>query len=255
MNLKEVTELYDSGMSPYEIAEQTGTYPNKIRRALKKAGVVLRDKGESQAAAFKSGRKKHPTAGTVRSDETKTKISIKAVEYWENISDDKYDEHVEAAKDRWEKIPKKKKIAMQKKANEAIRAAAENGSKAENYLAEIIRDAGFTVQQHSTNAIKNNSLEIDIYIPAVSTIIELDGVSHFEPIWGADRFKKAQRADAEKSGLILRNGLVLIRIKYMARRLTNSVQRQLQEKVLPLLESFKTKFPTETNRYIEIEVN
>jgi hypothetical protein len=57
-----------------QIAEEQGTYPNKIRRELKRLGYTLRDKGEAMAAAIRSGRLQHPTKGKNRSETTRQKI-------------------------------------------------------------------------------------------------------------------------------------------------------------------------------------
>ena len=47
--------------STYEIAEETKTYPNKVRRALVSFGIPLRDKSQAQASALKTGRCLHLT--------------------------------------------------------------------------------------------------------------------------------------------------------------------------------------------------
>ncbi len=44
--------------STYQIAEERGTYPNMVGRALKHHGYPLRDKKNAQSAAIKNGR--HP---------------------------------------------------------------------------------------------------------------------------------------------------------------------------------------------------
>ena len=70
-----VKEYVENNKSTYEISESLGTYPNKVRRTLVKLGVKLRDKSKAQSTAIKSGRHKHPTQGTERSENDKVKIS------------------------------------------------------------------------------------------------------------------------------------------------------------------------------------
>ena len=70
-----IDEYVENNKSTYEISESLGTYPNKIRRALIKLGVELRDKSVAQSTAIQSGRHKHPTKGTERSESDKIKIS------------------------------------------------------------------------------------------------------------------------------------------------------------------------------------
>ena len=84
---KTILELYqDKQWSTYEIAEKLKTYPNKIRRVLKKNGIELRTSKDAQQNALNKGRAKHPTAGTVRSEQTKRKISQSQGEVWDALN-------------------------------------------------------------------------------------------------------------------------------------------------------------------------
>ncbi len=49
--------------SVLQIAEEQGTYANKIRRELKRLQYEIRDRGEAMSVSLKSGRRKHPTFG------------------------------------------------------------------------------------------------------------------------------------------------------------------------------------------------
>ena len=70
----DIVALYNKEhLSTYELAEHFDTYPNKIRRILKKNGVDLRTKSDAQKNALKKGRTPHPTKGTKRSEDTKLK--------------------------------------------------------------------------------------------------------------------------------------------------------------------------------------
>ena len=71
---KKVIKLYNKdNRSTYEIAEMLDTYPNKIRRTLKKHGYELKSKSSAQSNALKSGRRPHPTAGKKNSPVRKSK--------------------------------------------------------------------------------------------------------------------------------------------------------------------------------------
>ncbi len=61
--------------STYDIADELGTYPNMIRRALLHHGIAARDKPEAQEAALRYKRAKHPTGGRKRSEPEREKIS------------------------------------------------------------------------------------------------------------------------------------------------------------------------------------
>jgi very-short-patch-repair endonuclease len=92
---------------------------------------------------------------------------------------------------------------MAEAATESIRKAGKEGSKLENFLLRKITDAGFKVDFHKKNLIPNEKLEIDLYVPECKTIIEIDGPSHFLPVWGDEKLQKQIKADLQKSGLIL----------------------------------------------------
>ena len=82
-------------------------------------------------------------------------------------------------------------------------------------------------------------------------MIEVDGPSHFEPVWGEENLKKNQRSELEKTGLVLEQGLVLIRIK-QTKRISDRYLRSVIEKLLEVINSIEEKFPKENKRYIEI---
>src|SRR5688500_3957754 len=247
LNIKKIIKMYEDGKSPYEIAEELDTYPNKIRRLLK-IHTTMRSKGEAQSIALKNGRKKHPPEGKLRSDEERQKIAEGINEFWKNLSDDKDEQIIEMAKENWGKRSKQDLKKMTDAANSAIRKAAKEGSKAEKFISEIIEKEGYSVSRHRRDVIKNDNLELDLYVPDLSLVIEIDGPSHFLPIWGEDSLKKTISADTEKSGLVLQNGLVLLRIKYMAKNFTVQVKHKIQNKVLEVLKQLETKFPDKHNR-------
>ncbi len=61
-------------LSTYEIADETKTYANLIRRALLFHKIELRDHQQAQKQALKNKRHPHPTKGKPRSIETRKKI-------------------------------------------------------------------------------------------------------------------------------------------------------------------------------------
>ena len=64
MNESRIVRLYrEENKSTYEISKIFKTYPNKIRRVLKKHGVQLKDKSQAQKNALANGSAKIPTAG------------------------------------------------------------------------------------------------------------------------------------------------------------------------------------------------
>ena len=86
----------------------------------------------------------------------------------------------------------------------------------------------------------------------MKTIIEVDGPSHFLPIWGEDKLQKQINADLRKSGTLLSKGYVVIRVKSLGQE-SLSKREELLNSVLDSLSSIKKKFPPRSKRFIEVE--
>ena len=241
--------------STYTLAKELNTYPNKIRRALKKMGVTLKDKSEAQKQALSSGRHRHPTKGTKRGEATKTKISESVHSYWLTMSDEDREARSELARKNWDEMDDIRKSNLRHAAAEAVREAAKNGSKMEKFLENYLTNEGYEVIFHKKGLVINSKLEVDLFLPTMKVAIEIDGPSHFFPIWGQDSLNKHIRADAEKAGLLLASGFVLIRVKHISKTLTEKHKRDLIKLVTEQLNKIDKKFPTKKKRFIELEVS
>lgn len=255
MNEKYIIDLYvQENKSMQEIADILTTYPNKIRRILIKNKIKILNKSEAQANALKKGRAKIPTVGKQRTQEEKLKISKALHKRWANLNEEEYDKCVVAAKQRWANIPLVKKEAMASSAIEAIRKAGKEGSKLEKFLSNEFKKLGYKVEIHKKNLLVNENLEIDMYFPDLKSIIEIDGPSHFLPIWGEEKLQKQMKADQNKTGLILSKGFIIIRVKNLSDSLSLFKQEEIKTKILSILEAIKEKYPEKSKRYIEIEI-
>lgn len=239
-------------LSLREIAQRVGTYPNKIRRFAMKNDVHIRDKSEAQTVALETGRHTHPTKGKVRPDDVKAKISDKMAENWAALSEEEYQERVRMGREAWENMSEIDRQFIMRKAGDAIRRTSREGSKMEHALKEALTNAGFVVEFHKEGLIPNFKLQIDLFIPELSTAIEVDGPSHFLPIWGQDNFQRNQRADKEKTGLITSAGMTLIRIKCMSRNISGKTIRNAVTSVLEQIKDIQKN--DKRRRVIEIEV-
>jgi very-short-patch-repair endonuclease len=143
---------------------------------------------------------------------------------------------------------------MMTAAIKSIQVAGKEGSKLEKFLYEEITKAGFSVQYHKKHLIQNHDMELDMYVPSIKTIIEVDGPSHFLPIWGEEKLQKQIKADTQKSGLILSKGMVIIRIKNLSDSVCLADKEKLRVDILDCLGKIKESFPKKTERYIEIEI-
>jgi very-short-patch-repair endonuclease len=255
MNINQIITMYTKQhKSTYEIAEELNTYPNRIRRILIKSGINLKTKSEAQKNAIESGTAVHPTSGKIRTKEEKLKISSGLKKYWDDMSDVMYNSRVEQSKKRWELLSDVEKDKMMSAAIKSIQIAGKEGSKLEKFLYEEITKAGYSVEYHKKHLIQNHDMELDMYIPSIKTIIEVDGPSHFLPIWGEEKLQKQIKADTQKSGLILSKGMVILRIKNLSDSVCLADKEKLRLDILKCLSRIKESFPPKSERYIEIEI-
>ena len=135
MNEQHVINLYEKeGKSTYEIAEEMGTYPNKVRRVLKKHGVSLKTRSQAQKNALQGGRAKHPTDGKRRTKQERIKISSAVHKYWQDMSEEDYQSRTDGARERWYAMSEEDRDRISRMAIEAIQKAGKEGSKLEKFL-------------------------------------------------------------------------------------------------------------------------
>jgi very-short-patch-repair endonuclease len=254
MKDKEIINMYqEQKLSTYQIAKKLNTYPNKIRRILIRNNVELNDKSQAQKNALAQGQSKIPTQGRKRSEEERIKISKSLKKRWDNLDDETYQEYVARAKKRWNDMSAEEKNNISKSAIQAIQKAGKEGSKLEKFLKEELTKQGFKIEIHKKNLLPNQNLEIDMYFPEMKAIIEIDGPSHFLPIWGEEKLQKQIKSDSHKTGLILSKGFVIIRVKHLSDGLCLSDRHNLKDRLADLLHKIEDKIPKKSERYIELE--
>ena len=92
-------------------------------------------------------------------------------------------------------------------------------------------------------------LQIDLFLPQLNVAIEVDGPSHFEPVWGEDVLRKNQKRDAEKTGLLLERGCCIIRVR-QKQALSKKYKRDVLRQVLQTVDAINGKFPPRGKRHI-----
>lgn len=211
---KIITKLYVKEKKSFAImANELSTYANKIRRDAIKFNIKIRDKSDAQKNAISSGVVDHPTKGKKRSEEVKNKIGLSVMSVWDNMSDSEFKSRQEKARQQWLKMDDEQKQNIIKLANEAVRSSSKTGSKLEQYLLQGLLNNGIKVDFHKEHNLLNTKLQIDLFLPELNTAIEVDGPSHFLPVWGDDALKRNIKYDNKKNGLLLGKGCVIIRIK------------------------------------------
>jgi very-short-patch-repair endonuclease len=255
MNEKWLFEQYViNERSVGDIAKELKTYPNKVRRALVARDIKLRDKGQAQAVALKSGRSRHPTKGVGHSEQAKLKISEKVAENWENLSDDELEARRESARQQWKNMSEADKIRLREAATPAIQKAAKEGSKLEKYICERLTKAGYVIEYHRHDLVPNEKLEVDIYLPDLGTAIEIDGPAHFLPLYGEETLRRTIISDNEKNGLLRYTGFVVLRVAQRKKTLSKKTMRDTWDAIEIELKKIAKKLPPKDQRYKEIEV-
>lgn len=225
-----------------DIAKLTGTYSNKVRRDAIRLKINIRDKSEAQKNALHSGKTKHPTKGTKRPNETKAKIGESVLKSWESISDEELKNRKTKAKINWENKTDEEKQLILRQANMAVRESSKKGSKLENFILSGLLEKGFAVEFHKEHSILNTKLQIDLFLPEHNIAIEVDGPSHFAPVWGEDALKRNKKYDNKKTGLILGKGLYLIRVK-QTKDFSKSRAKLILENLISIIYDIKIKKP------------
>lgn len=247
-----IKQLYlKENKSFQQIADLCDTYPNKIRRDAKKLNIPIRDKSEAQKNALLTGSHKHPTKGTKRPESTKNKIGLGVLNSWENISDKELELRKIKAKKQWDNISKEDKMNIMTKANKAVRESSKLGSKLEKFLLNNLLKDNYKVDFHKEQILSNTKLQIDLFIPSLNVAIEVDGPSHFLPVWGENALNRNIKYDNKKTGLLLGKGYVLIRIK-QTKDFSKARGLIIYQKLSDILKNIKNKFPDIDNRIIEI---
>ncbi len=248
-----IRSYLEDKLSVHELARMYKTYPNKIRRLLLKNRVPIRGQSETQSILLEQGKVKHPTEGTKRPEKTKMKISESVAKTYQETPEEEIQRRKEILTEIWKNRPQSYKDEMLRRSAVAVAKAGREGSKIEKYLMENLPKRGIQVIFHKQGLIKDEQLQIDLFIPDIKLAIEIDGPSHFDPIWTEAKFLKKKEADNRKNGLLLANGYSVVRVKYLIKNLTQKKSRDILNQIVDFIE--KVKKENKQNFYEEIEVN
>lgn len=237
------------GLSYRTIGEMCGKHGNTIRRDIMKFKIPMRTRGEAQQTAISNG-KPHPTKGKKHSDSARLKISEGVSTAWATLSPEEIEVKKQMGKDRWERMSEQEKADFVTKAGNAVRIAAKEGSKLEKFVFAKLMEEGFKPQFHVERTIKNENLQIDILLPYHKVAIEIDGPSHFLPIWGEDTLARNRKADQVKNGLLLGTGFCVIRIRQSKKNISAKYKRDLWTELEGILNNIQASFPAREDRYI-----
>jgi very-short-patch-repair endonuclease len=247
-------QYHTNQRSLQNIADELGTNRQRVRRALIKHGIAIRGKSAAQKAALKSGRAEHPTEGKERSEDVRIRIAESVAEDWANADEATLKARSDKAKLQWQNMSQQERDTLLKSARDAVRLTAKEGSQVEKFLRDGLTKANYNVQYHVVGLIPNNRLEVDLFLPELATAIEVDGPSHFLPIWGEEKLQRNIQADFQKTGLLLAQGLVIIRVKQVSSNVSTLLKRKILAVVHEAVKQIEKKFPAKNKRLIELEV-
>jgi very-short-patch-repair endonuclease len=247
-----IVEAYRAGQSSVSLAKDYNTYQNKIIRILKKYGEPIRTPSEAQELALKAGRSEHPTKGKRAGESTKLKQSETQAKRWRSMNPEKKENLRAGARERWEDRSEESKKAMLTKAGQALQKASKEGSKAEKYINTMLQKHGYSVIMHKTGLIAGD-YELDLYLPDLGIVIELDGPQHFLPIFGEELLQKNIKYDATKNGALISKGFSVIRVKYIVKHLSEKIKRDLWAQIYDIVQ--KMEQGVINNQLIEVELN
>ncbi len=203
------------GLSTGAIGKMYGTFPNTIRRALKRHGIDTRTKSEAQKNFLEEN--DHPMLGRERTINERVAISDGIQKHWDDLTEDEANskrmEMAERARVKWDWMSDEEQAASIKKMHKANREKAGLGSKNENAIANIFITQGYTVAQRTKEYSPRRAFEIDIAIPSDRVAIEWDGAAHYEPIYGDEALKKTIEKDGRKNAALQAHGWKVIRVR------------------------------------------
>lgn len=232
-----IKKLYQEDQKTWEtIAKECNCSRTKIRRLARQFNIAGRSRTDAQHIALKTHG--HPRQGSTTSIETKTKISESMGEHWDQLSKKEKNKKSQVSKDLWKNRDPKENKRIQAAGATSFHKASRDGSKLERYLSFELNKLGYAVELHKEHHLKNEALQIDIFLPTIGVAIEVDGPTHFEPIFGQDKLEKIQKSDRQKTGLILSCGYYFIRIKHI-KKLSHKFQRDTLNKVVKILHTLK----------------
>lgn len=238
-------EYVDKQRSTSSLAKEHGVFPNTIRRALKRYGFVLRDK--SQAQTINIERNGAPMEGKVRTPEERLAISHGLQRFWDGLDADQVatlkEKLSETGKSKWNNMNEKDRNEAIGRMHVASRYKAGEGSKNENLVAQLLKDAGYVIHQRTNEYTPNRQFEVDIALPNEQIAIEWDGATHFDPIYGRENLARVKRKDRKKDKILLAAGWTVIRCRD---RSTTSSLAYCRRAVASIQELIKLKLDGKT---------
>lgn len=224
-----------------EIASELNTHHKKVSRALKYHGIEVRDQSEAQKNALLAGKAVLPTEGRKRTSAEKDRISEGMRKSWASAPDAAREKQADRLRKRWEELPPEERQEILASAARGNLKASKEGSKLERRLTASLKAEGIDARHHAQFVIANAQMHVDILLPGLMVAIEVDGPSHFLPIWGEEKLEKSLASDKLKNGLLINAGYKVLRIQHPLKALSRHHLNTSVKRVLTYVDKLETQ--------------
>ena len=256
LDMAEVRRLIeDELLSTYKVAEQVGCNQSHIVRMVAKFNkqnpgnpIKKRNKSEAQLNYIKQTGT-HQRDGTTHDEITKDKISDKMREFYDSPEGVEAKERIsEFRKEEWAEKSEEERAEILTELQLANRAKMQSGegSNFKNFVAEQLMERGYTVEQRTKTWTPGQQFHVDIALPNEKLIIEVDGPTHWAPIYGEEELQKVIVKDAKKDAALIANGWVVLRVQDSS----GSTTRARFKRVLDVLGEIKYSKAEPTTWYV-----
>lgn len=226
-------EFTENQRSAFDIAKELGCFPTQVRRWIKKYGIEGRNRSEARKLHIEQFG--HHMEGKVRTEEEKKAISLGLQASWEEMSEGEQKERREKASkvahSNWAALDDEEKKVMLSKMHKGNKKAAKGGSKNENAVAEMLKARGHKVYQRTTEFTPACTYEIDIALPSLSIAIEIDGPTHFDPVYGEENLDRVQAKDDKKDVMLRGCGWTVVRCRDYSTSPSQAICRRIVEQI------------------------
>ncbi len=246
-----IVASYQEGMTIRDIAEKISSTYSVVRRILLNAGVSLRSISQAREVSLEKGKSKMPAFTKKHTEETKKAISDKVSKFWEDP--EKLKSHSKQAAERWHAVDDTQREEFLSKAWLGMRKAAEEGSRIERDLLSFFSSKYQRVSAHVPLqeivlhvSEEHQKTHVDLLIRDdffaslgfSGCVVEVDGPTHFEPIWGEENLTKTQKTDIHKNTVLSKANFLIVRVRCPWRSYSKKRSRLIQEYLAGFFSSY-----------------
>lgn len=216
INEQEVIRLYtEEGKSMRVVSKDLKIPLATLSRFMKKNNIIARSKAQAQKNFLKDN--DHQMKGRTHSDETKKKISHSLGDFWDGLSDVEREEVKKkigsAWKRKWGSMSEIERKTMMEGLALKAREVQGQGSRLERFIAEELRKRGYVIEERSTHYTAGKNFEVDLALPKEMIAIEVDGPTHFLPLYGEEHLEQQQVRDVRKDDMVNAIGMSMLRVR------------------------------------------